>query len=470
MSHIQAASKRDSIHITRRLLRCLPASRFEMQTLTHLAGIVATEDIPTASVECKRRPRMLINPKFVAEYCERDEHLFLLVMHELWHVLLAHTRMYPISTPAHNIAFDAVINAGLMAKFNTPEYMGFFDKLYPADQFPGCLLRPPVGWPQMPEYPQVGPKGTRGILRRLYPRRNLRSRQGQKPLYEEILALLLSSDEDLAEGTPMLLGNHDGTPLNPDGSPVNDPFMKEALKNVMQDWSPMVMDGENYGGSSKNNWKVDIAPDYANAKRVFSNALKRAVGQQSGRAYRKARTPISDTGGHGVLPNPRDRQLHARKKLGSQSLLYAQQAQAYARLPERPALTHIYLDVSGSMSNILPHLLRLLIPYVKRQEALVFQFSTTVDPLSLTELRSGQLTTTGGTNLNCVLEHMLDGEEKIQKALLVTDGGLGTPNPILARRFKEAPQTLLAVLPADCRLHPRAAPLIKDSVELPPAG
>ena len=37
----------------------------------------------------------------------RDEHLFLLVMHELHHVLLGHTRLFPRASRAHNIAFDA---------------------------------------------------------------------------------------------------------------------------------------------------------------------------------------------------------------------------------------------------------------------------------------------------------------------------------------------------------------------------
>ena len=95
-----------------RLVSCLPAASFEMETLCRLAGIVESRAIETAAVECRRHPRLLVNPDFVAEHCARDEHLFLLVMHELWHVILAHTRLYPRLTVAHNIAFDAVINAG----------------------------------------------------------------------------------------------------------------------------------------------------------------------------------------------------------------------------------------------------------------------------------------------------------------------------------------------------------------------
>ena len=64
------------------------------------------------------------------------------VRRRLWHVLLAHTRLYPRPTTAHNIAFDAIINAGLSRRFPGREYRGFFERLYPADEFPARLLRP----------------------------------------------------------------------------------------------------------------------------------------------------------------------------------------------------------------------------------------------------------------------------------------------------------------------------------------
>ena len=133
-----------------RLISCLPAATFEMETLCRLAGIKVSREIPSAAVECTFRPRLLLNPDFVEKYCARDEHLFLLVMHELWHIILAHTRLYPRGTMAHNIAFDAVINSGLIRQFNAPEFRGFFEAINKADEFPGCLLRPPEGWPANP--------------------------------------------------------------------------------------------------------------------------------------------------------------------------------------------------------------------------------------------------------------------------------------------------------------------------------
>ncbi|KAB2858888.1 MAG: hypothetical protein F9K46_11355, partial [Anaerolineae bacterium] len=194
-----------------RLVGCVPAATVEMETLCRMAGIKVSQQIPTAAVECIRRPRLLINPDFAAKYCQRDEHLFLLVMHELWHIILAHTRLYPRVTPAHNVAFDAIINAGLARQYyDKPEYRGFFEALNPSDKFPSVLLRPPVGWPNKPEYPEVGPPGTRQILERLYPLGN--SKQTSMPFYEEILQLLRQYAEQngwvWVDGEPFLLGDH----------------------------------------------------------------------------------------------------------------------------------------------------------------------------------------------------------------------------------------------------------------------
>jgi hypothetical protein len=98
--------------IAERIAYSLPGSSFELEQLVRLVGIEETDRIPTAAVTTRGRARLLINPAFVAEHCRSDEHLFLLVMHEMWHVLLGHTTLYRRTTVLHDIAFDAVINAG----------------------------------------------------------------------------------------------------------------------------------------------------------------------------------------------------------------------------------------------------------------------------------------------------------------------------------------------------------------------
>lgn len=436
-----------------RLVACLPAATFEMETLCRLAGIKATREIPSAAVECTFRPRLLLNPDFVAQYCERDEHLFLLVMHELWHIILAHTRLYPRATLAHNIAFDAIINAGLARQFEAPEYRGFFEAINKSDEFPGCLLRPPEGWPAHPQYIDAkdAPPGTRQIIERLYPLNN-RSRWSA-PLYEEILNLLREwIKEKIAKGEmlvePMLIGDHDSQ--DGDKRALEDPFIRDVLRRVTGKWPPpQFAVGKRGDGGDLNDLQNSLGETSEDARRAFLHVLQRCLGARHGEQLRRSRTPIPSIAGLNVMPNARDRMASARQQLGVQGVLWNQPGTVKARVPETPSRAHVYLDVSGSMNQILPHLLGLLLPYVAHGQAITFQFSTRVEPLPLPQLRRAQLRTTQGTDINCVLQHALAAKPTLKKVLILTDGYVGAPQPDLLRQVQAAGLRIYAVLPGE---------------------
>jgi predicted metal-dependent peptidase len=128
-----------------RVLSAIPAGAYEMNALLSLLRIDETDTVPTACVSCERRPVLRINPEFVRRHCRTDEHLFLLVMHELHHVLLGHTRLFRRPTRAHNVAFDALINSMLVLRFPAEAYRSFFLDLYGAEDGPVRLLAPPAG-------------------------------------------------------------------------------------------------------------------------------------------------------------------------------------------------------------------------------------------------------------------------------------------------------------------------------------
>lgn len=440
----------ESNRLAARLVGCVPAATVEMETLCRMAGIKVSQNIPTAAVECVRRPRLLINPDFAAKYCQRDEHLFLLVMHELWHIILAHTRLYPRVTPAHNVAFDAIINAGLSRQYyDKPEYRGFFEALNPADKFPSVLLRPPVGWPHNPEYPDVGPPGTRQILERLYPLGN--SKRASMPFYEEILQLLRQYAEQngwvWVDGEPFLLGDHSDS--DAEGQVFVDPILGETMKKIASKM-PAQFGGQKPGrGGTRSDWMSDLAPPIENTRRTFSHVLRRCLGPRQGGQRRRQKTPIPTISGTSVLPNPRDRLATARRQLGIPNTIWAQPGTVKARVPEVPSKAHVYLDVSGSMAEVLPHLLGLILPYVVAGQVDIFQFSTVVEPLPISRLQNGQLRTTGGTDINCVLEHALDVAPTIHKALLLTDGATGIPWNNLVERVREQNLRIYVVLPAE---------------------
>src|SRR5438552_1626674 len=94
-----------------RILDCFPAGSYALSALLRLVDVVETTDVETAAVECRSNPRMLVNPEFVERFAPTPEKLLMLVMHELHHVLLGHTRLFPCVTAVDNLVFDAVINA-----------------------------------------------------------------------------------------------------------------------------------------------------------------------------------------------------------------------------------------------------------------------------------------------------------------------------------------------------------------------
>ena len=448
--------------LAERIARSLPGAGFELETLVRLVGIEETDSVPTAAVTTRGRSRLLVNPAFVAEHCRRDEHLYLLVMHELWHVLLAHTTLYRKSDLVHNLAFDAIINAALSRQHPEPAYRGFFESTNPADVFPHLLLRPPVGWPERPVYPRIGPPWVRGILGRLYPPGNGHT---VEPTYDELLGLLEQHLEQLTEqvlAEVTLLGDHgehdDGDLGRAPGhglDPMSDPLLGEVLRRVTESWPapPAGLPGEEErqrgrgrGGALGNGW-VSRRPIVRSARSVFADALRRAVEPNRSGLVERARHLDRITVGPGPLPNASDRTLVARRRLVGAAVLPNQQVTMPTRRPDVPQRALVYLDVSGSMNDVLPELVDLLADPARRGLITVRQFSTEVAPISPADLARGRIDTTGGTDIVCVLDDALARPER--RILLVTDGAVGVPRPDQLARMQERGVRAFAVVPFD---------------------
>jgi len=238
--------------IRNRVISCIPATQYAFDTLLRLLDVTVTESIPTAAVRCGIAPALLVNPAFVAEHCRSDEALFMLVMHELHHVLFGHTRLFPRATRAQNFAFDAVINAYLCEMFPEPEHTAFFRSYYPADAFPWFLLRPPGGWPRNPIWT---PPGLSGVSMRLISlHKSLYTTTGVT--YEEIFAALAEAldgtgGEQNADGEgeagaeeaeekedgPVLLGDHEAGGENDSGTQREDrQVLAAAIRAIFEKW------------------------------------------------------------------------------------------------------------------------------------------------------------------------------------------------------------------------------------------
>jgi hypothetical protein len=151
---------------------------------------------------------------------------------------------------------------------------------------------------------------------------------------------------------------------------------------------------------------------------------------------RKVQTPI---------PVARDRQRLARKRLGVHSLLWNGEVDERRIVNGSPGTALVYLDVSGSMDAELPRLIIPLRKFVERGLATTWQFSTIVEPLSLDELQSGKVTTTGGTAVSSVLEHALS-QEGISSVVIVSDGFVEETDLSIKRQLDERGITVESVV------------------------
>ena len=135
----------DEEKIITRILDVLPPSSFELTTFLSLFRVRFSEKTKTACVTCGESPELLLNKDFIEAHCQTNEHLFMLVMHELYHVILGHTTLFPRATEVRNLVFDAVINAILCSLFPRPEFTSFFTTYYPSDKMPFVYFAAELG-------------------------------------------------------------------------------------------------------------------------------------------------------------------------------------------------------------------------------------------------------------------------------------------------------------------------------------
>lgn len=468
-----------------------------LELFCNLLHIEESDRVPGAAVviEKNRAPYILINPRFVETVIQHDAWLALLLLHEIFHVLFSQKLLG--NSLAHNIAFDAVINAYLSRRLLAPVYRGFFEAVNNARDFPGALLRPPVGWPDAPVYPQFKTPGATGLLKRLYPPREdifstplpttlevldilLRSQPPQKQDSQPgqgsdlkgipMPGMMAGSKDDgtpdtsatsdetqAAERdewkTPELLGNHDAlNNLSDEQRALRDAFADAARQASEDRLSGMATtDGdedEGYGpGQGFTRRLLKPSNPSANARRRFWKLLQYVARQSD---FVGDMTRIGDLTLPAVTPgmifNPRDRYAYARWQVTGFTLSRQPAVVTARHLP--PAAT-LYLDVSGSMNQVIEEMLALVRPFNVRGYLRVFEFSTEVSPVeNLHDVGS-----TGGTDIQCVLEHIVKHTRQIGQIIILTDGDFSAPEPVLVQQIKRLHKPIHVVLTDDNRDH-----------------
>ena len=389
-----------------RVLNAVPAAAFEMNALLSLVRIEDTRAVPTASVSCERRPVLRVNPDFVREHCRSDEHLFLLVMHELHHVLLGHTRLFPRATPAHNIAFDAVINAMLVARFAAEAHRSFFVDLYGDEDGPLRLLAPPTADRAISD----------PALARLH--QLLYGDQGVTS--EEVFNAIATALGAMPAPDGILLGDHAGPDEDVWGTDGRvDPEFVKAIRQIVEKW-PRPEHTRRGRSLADLLERVDVRP--LNPGATVLAVLRRALLGAARRRHAGALTELRPTLRQDVIPAASDRRAAVARAAGTVPLLYWR---ASRRCGGRSGRARVYVDVSGSMDEYIPFLYGALAALRDHVDSGLWLFSTKVTPIPMAAFRRGIVTTTGGTEIACVLEHAL--QNRVRKVLVITDGYVGEP-------------------------------------------
>ncbi len=405
--------------LRRRLLDLVESLDYGLETFLGIVRIEVTTEVPTAAVPTDGPVVLEINPDFVAAMCPRDEDLLALVLHEIHHVLLGHTRMFPRPTLAHNIAFDAVINALICRRWPSFDRTAFFRRTNPADTVPGCLLRPPPNYPFPPRWPTSVPQSFRQLIHELYYANTVTF----SDVFEAIVDALGKTMPHLLEvrtgapsgeapiDMPLLLGNHadDGAQLNP--------VVAAVVSEIAAHW-PVVSQGSRGRGWGDLLQQLQVPPEPPSKLQVFRRALLAAAR----RGFREVGPPRAKPQFVQTAVPRLTRRNAVARALGHWPLLYD------ATRPGRPRRSGvepvaIYLDVSGSVRHELPALAGAVVSLRRFIQPVVFAFSTVIVPTTLEALRAGQVDTTGGTSIACVSQHI--HETRPRAAVVVTDGYVG---------------------------------------------
>ena len=394
--------------LAERILDAFPAGQYGLAALLRLLEIVETTEVPSAAVEVALQPRMKINPDFAAKHAETPEKLLMLVMHELHHVLLGHTKLFKRVTLADNIVFDAVINALLCRMFPQPEYIGFFTGQNSDEHFPGCLLRPAPGW--TPDKKVELPAGLRDA--------SPRTKWAYTALYSETgadyydLFEALRTELKATDRAPALVGNHEG--LAVDLEPC--PGLFEAVREIVERWPqpPNPIAGRSLSEILREEQHLP--------KRIASN---RQILRSLIRKVARAGIGTNDTGWTDCETYTPvigfDRRSLVMTALGRPPLLYRHMTIRRGRAGLEPV--HIYLDVSGSIGDLKAALYGAVLDCRELVKPQIHLFSTKINEISFKELQQGICKTTGGTDIGCVAAHI--AKHRVRRAVLLTDGFVG---------------------------------------------
>jgi hypothetical protein len=218
-------------------------------------------------------------------------------------------------------------------------------------------------------------------------------------------------------------------------------LLADSVRRIVEGWPPppFLIAGRDEGRSAAE-FSLKSCTE---SRSRFLKALKsifRMCGTYAGASSAVYRRQVIDSWRliETVLPNAKDRRTPAlRALLGQTPVLYHNEFLERKVGPVRAPIVHLYLDVSGSMTNFLPALSAGCRECFARGELRIFAFSNVVSQLRGYDLTGISFKNTYGTNINAVLEHITDIPERSRPKviLIATDGYVGPPKRNLLEKL-----------------------------------
>lgn len=227
------------------------------------------------------------------------------------------------------------------------------------------------------------------------------------------------------------------------------PEMKDLIHKIISKWpSPdRPLQGQDLG-AEEHERRFDAEADPADRLRLGIRRLMRRAAMPGKNEVRRRSVLKMTCDTTTFLPDWHDRSHEAREVAFGDALIYRTTASM-----RRPSIrdnrqAFVYFDVSGSVAGQVPSVAQTLLPYCRVGLCTVHVFSTVVRPASASDLAARKFSSTGGTDINCVLRHVLDlpPRKRPRAAVVITDGFTGKSHAALAERFRAAGMRLFVGL------------------------
>ena len=375
-----------------------------------------TSDVATLAVTKEARPRLLVNLRFLDEHCRTDAQVKAVILHEFLHILLRHTEKQHPSSPAEHLAMDAVINA---------------------------IIHRQVG-SEASSMMQAYYASASGMMRLLRPRTDAEEATSATGLFDRVWDglyagfLIVDDIEDLAEQLS----------ANPEPSGGDDPGNTASGEIVLED---LLGNHKDFGTELPEAMKeaLDSSLRAMNGGGIWRSPFSRGAGAnpyetriaaETGVKERWLRQTLAILRRH-VVPDRHSPVVHGEVRPSFLPVLSPNDRRAFLRAtwsaflpeaewrietPQQYGTAQVYLDVSGSMDAEMPMVIALLNRLRRHIKMPFWAFSTEVQPAVI---RQGVLvtTTTGGTSIECVLQHI--ARTRPVNAVIVTDGYIERVDP-----------------------------------------